>query len=86
MDDDRIRRDLLRQAWEMTVTATLTGSGGGSVSPAAAMGVLQHYGFRSWFVAITDDEMVALWFARTKPFMTSAKMPETLSPARPRAR
>ncbi|MGW8685400.1 hypothetical protein ACWGNN_31040 [Streptomyces sp. NPDC055817] len=65
-DDDRIRRDLLRQAWEMTAVAALAGSGGGSMSPAGVMGVLQHYGFRSWFIDVTDDEMVGLWFARHK--------------------
>lgn len=65
-DEERIRRDLLRHAWETTALATLVGLSRGPISPAAVMGVLQHYGFRSWFIDITDDEMVGLWFARHK--------------------
>ncbi|MFF7890656.1 FRG domain-containing protein [Streptomyces sp. NPDC007907] len=65
-DEDRIRRDLLRHMWETTALATLVSSDHGSVSRGAVMGVLQHYGFRSWFIDITDDEMVGLWFARHK--------------------
>ncbi|MFB6839892.1 hypothetical protein [Streptomyces sp. NPDC056361] len=63
-DDDRIRRDHLRQAWEVTAVAALAGYGRGPLSEAGVMGVLQHYGFRSWFIDVTDDEMVGLWFAR----------------------
>lgn len=63
-DDDRILRDLLREAWEMTAVATLAGAGSGPLDRPAVMGVLQHYGFRSWFIDITDDDMVGLWFAR----------------------
>ncbi|WP_432041931.1 hypothetical protein [Streptomyces cadmiisoli] len=65
-DEDRIRRDLLRHLWETTAFATLVGPDRGSVSRGAVMGVLQHYGFRSWFIDITDDEMIGLWFARHK--------------------
>ncbi|MEX0172033.1 hypothetical protein [Streptomyces sp. LMG1-1-1.1] len=63
-DDDRIRRDHLRQAWEVTAVAALGGYGRRSLSEAGVMGVLQHYGFRSWFIDVTDDEMIGLWFAR----------------------
>ncbi len=31
---------------------------------AVGMAVLQHYGFRSWFIDVTEDAAVALWFAR----------------------
>ncbi|MFB6519601.1 FRG domain-containing protein [Streptomyces sp. NPDC056401] len=65
-NDDRVIRDLLREAWEMTAVATLARAGSRSLNTAAVMGVLQHYGFRSWFIDITDDEMVGLWFARHK--------------------
>ncbi|MFJ6837624.1 hypothetical protein [Streptomyces sp. NPDC091209] len=78
-DEDRIRRDLLRHAWETTAYATLVGSGRGSVSPAAVMGVLQHYGFRSWFIDVTDDEMVGLWFARHKYTASTGCAPRPLA-------
>ncbi|MFE5908728.1 hypothetical protein ACFQ6B_06525 [Streptomyces wedmorensis] len=74
-DDDRIRRDHLRHAWEVTAITTLAGCGHGSLSEAAVMGVLQHYGFRSWFIDITDDKMVGLWFARHKFTVSSGVAP-----------
>ncbi|POG46000.1 hypothetical protein BV881_18335 [Streptomyces sp. ZL-24] len=78
-DEERIRRDLLRHAWEATAFATLVGSSGGPVSPAAVMGVLQHYGFRSWFIDVTDDEMVGLWFARHKYTASNGCAPRPLA-------
>ncbi|MFJ5833571.1 hypothetical protein [Streptomyces sp. NPDC093089] len=80
-DDDRIRRDHLRHAWEVTAIAALAGYGHGSLSEAGVMGVLQHYGFRSWFIDITDDEMIGLWFARHRYAPSTGLAPRPLAEA-----
>jgi hypothetical protein len=61
---DRIREHYRRGLWMNAVMAAVYEPGSSpGVDEIAASCLLQHYGFRSWFIDVTSDPNIALWFA-----------------------
>lgn len=61
---DRIRTHYRRALWMNAVMAAVYEPGSSPrVDEIAASCLLQHYGFRSWFIDVTSDPNIALWFA-----------------------
>ena len=68
-EEEELARHYASVVWEAAARAVLPEEPPWLLDPspealAVGMAVLQHYGFRSWFVDVTDDPSVALWFAR----------------------
>ncbi|MBM0123435.1 FRG domain-containing protein [Pimelobacter simplex] len=60
----RIRVRYQRDLWKKAVLAAAPPSAASHrVDEIAASCLLQHYGFRSWFIDVTSDLNIALWFA-----------------------
>lgn len=67
--EERLRRRYAAVTWEAAAAAVMPGylphqPIGTAKRIALGMAVLQHYGFRSWFIDITPDPMIAAWFSR----------------------